>query len=696
MALAHSETYGQVGARMLAFLGQQQGQRDSLRAAGQLRAWAAAALDKAGDGAFAGAVTVEALEAGSRALDPGCSPETLLLFESEAASHQVRVLKPMAEVSREEVEFATTRLLEEMAAPPFTISVETPAGTRLEVVTQALATVQSIKEQVEAAAGIPAGQLELAHLGHRLLPEQTAASCGLHEGAQVAHGVGSAYFWQGGGTLPVPMALHATNRARLDAAFKNDGVANLDVPANAHILLQGGAATTRYDSDNEPLFRQESFFQWAFGVSEPDCYGAIDCATGRATLFVPRLPEEYAVWMGEIHAPGFFREKYGVDDCRYADELDGFFEAAEAAASAPAVLYTLHGMNTDSGNYAAPAEFAGLEKYRVDNGRLFPLIVELRVFKTEAELAVLRYVADVSCRAHMEVMRQCAAGLREYQCEALFQQYVYFNGGCRNCAYTCICAGGRNGATLHYGHAGAPNSSLIKDGDMCLFDMGAEYHCYTSDITCSFPANGTFTPDQAAVYSAVLAAVEAVEAAMRPGTMWADMHRLAWRVMMGHMLAMGVLQGDLEALIEAEVPELFMACGLGHFIGLDTHDVGGYPRGVVRLEQEGIAKLRTTRCLEAGMVLTVEPGLYFNAYQFEKGMANPAQAPFLNAARLAELKDFGGVRIEDMVVVTADGIENITTVPRSVAEVEAICRGEITAEPLPGAPQQLPRGGAGL
>eukprot|EP01048_Picozoa_sp_COSAG05_P001931 COSAG05_NODE_71_length_22071_cov_17.527149_12_plen_109_part_00 len=103
---------------------------------------------------------------------------------------------------------------------------------------------------------------------------------------------------------------------------------------------------------------------------------------------------------------------------------------------------------------------------------------------------------------------------------------------------------------------GAPNSRLIQDGDIGLYDMGAEYHCYCSDITSSFPANGVFTPDQRAVYQGVFDAVQAVEAAMKPGTSWADMHRLAWRVMMQALMAMGVLQGDLEALIEARVPEM--------------------------------------------------------------------------------------------------------------------------------------------
>lgn len=425
------------------------------------------------------------------------------------------------------------------------------------------------------------------------------------------------YFWQGSGTLAVPMALHVKNRNRLMAEFVNDGTSNQDVPKNSFVLLQGGEAETRYDSDNEPLFRQESFFQWSFGVAEPDCYGLLDVDNNKSVLFVPRLPAEYAVWMGEIFSTEHFKTKYAVDECLYCDELDDYIQQAEAGGTA-AMVYTLHGKNTDSGNYSKPATFDGIEKYRVDNGRLFPLIVELRVIKTEEELEVLRYVCDVTSKAHMEVMATCKPGLREYQSEATFKHHVYFNGGCRNCAYTCICATGRNPAVLHYGHAGAPNAALMRDGDMGLFDMGAEYHCYCSDITCSFPVNGVFSPDQRKIYTAVWEATKAVEAMMKPGCNWADMHRLAWRVQMQHLLDMGVLQGDLDALIEARVPELFMACGLGHFIGLDTHDVGGYPRGIQRVDEPGISKLRTTRVLEEGMVLTVEPGLYFNDYQIDK------------------------------------------------------------------------------
>jgi len=132
------------------------------------------------------------------------------------------------------------------------------------------------------------------------------------------------------------------------------------------------------------------------------------------------------------------------------------------------------------------------------------------VIKTEMELQVLRYVCDISAAAHVEIMKKIRSGMKEYQCESMFSNYCYYNGGCRFCSYTCICGSGNNGSVLHYGHAGAPNDKSIEDGDMCLFDMGAEYYCYTSDITCSFPVNGKFTEEQKIVYNAVLKANQSV------------------------------------------------------------------------------------------------------------------------------------------------------------------------------------------
>jgi hypothetical protein len=322
-------------------------------------------------------------------------------------------------------------------------------------------------------------------------------------------------YWQGEGTLRVPMTLHAKNRSRLLDEFDA-----ADVPPNSFIMLQGGmpacspaclpagrpsllfllpppsaccpssqhpnrAQSSRalsgtgeeqalYDTDRELLFRQESYFQWAFGVAEPGFFGAMDVTRRRSVLFMPRLPPEYAVWMGVIHSPQYFQRKYEVDEVLYTDQLDEFM-----ARTDPAVLYTLKGLNSDSGNTASEAAFDGMDKYRVDNGRLFPIIANLRVsqppaswscavtavcarpvvvfakpqpaccavwvccwprafdlmhyefsscalqvIKTEEEIEVLRYVAAASSAAHKAVMRKMRPGTKEYQAEATFKNEV--------------------------------------------------------------------------------------------------------------------------------------------------------------------------------------------------------------------------------------------------------------------------------
>lgn len=150
------------------------------------------------------------------------------------------------------------------------------------------------------------------------------------------------------------------------------------------------------------------------------------------------------------------------------------------------------------------ASFRGIETFVLNDEMAWPLLSECRVIKSPKEIALLRYINTVSSEAHMAVVQHARPGLKEYQLESLFQHWCYYNGGARYMSYTCICASGNNGSVLHYGHAGEPNKKTVRDGDMCLFDLGSEYHCYASDITTSFPANGKFTADQKLVYEAVL------------------------------------------------------------------------------------------------------------------------------------------------------------------------------------------------
>eukprot|EP00160_Parvularia_atlantis_P021455 Unigene9314_Nuclearia_a/m.28434 Unigene9314_Nuclearia_a/g.28434 ORF Unigene9314_Nuclearia_a/g.28434 Unigene9314_Nuclearia_a/m.28434 type:complete len:284 (-) Unigene9314_Nuclearia_a:59-910(-) len=262
--------------------------------------------------------------------------------------------------------------------------------------------------------------------------------------------------------------------------------------------------------------------------------------------------------------------------------------------------------------------------------------------------------------------------MREYELEAIFLGHTARFGGCRHASYTCICGAGAHGAVLHYGHAAAPNDGTVDNGALALLDMGAEYHTYASDITCTYPVNGKFTDKQRNIYNIVLKAQLAVFAAMKPGVAWADMHRLAERVVAEELIKLGLIKGNIDDVVRAHVATLFFPHGLGHLMGVDVHDVGGYPAGMERIKEPGLQYLRTARRLEAGMVLTVEPGVYFIDALLLKAYDDPQHKDFLNRDVIDQYRGMGGVRLEDDVIVTATGIENMTIVPRTVEEIEDV------------------------
>ncbi|XP_037817170.1 xaa-Pro dipeptidase-like [Lucilia sericata] len=471
-----------------------------------------------------------------------------------------------------------------------------------------------------------------------------------------------ATFQMGPETHAVPMALFRKNREKVCNALRESKA----VEKGSFVLLEGGKDVSFNDTDINYNFRQESYFQYLFGVKEPDCYGVLNVESGESVLFVPRLPEEYATWMGRLLSLEEFKAMYEVDRVLYADELNAFFEKA-----APKLILTLSGLNTDSGLRSKPASFEGIEKFVVNCDILHPIIAECRVLKSPEEIEVLRYVAKVSSDAHIKVMKFMRPGRSEYEGESLFLHHSYSVGGCRHASYTCICGSGVNSAVLHYGHAAAPNDKAVKDGDMCLFDMGANYCGYAADITCSFPANGKFNEDQKFIYNAVLAARNAVLKEAKDGVSWVDMHRLSCRVLLEHLKAGGMLQGDVDEMLAAGLAGTFQPHGLGHLIGLDVHDVGGYlPDQPARPTESWISKLRFARTLKDGMYVTVEPGCYFVDILMDKALADPKLNKFIVKEVFERFRNFGGVRIEDDVLITKNGNENFAIVPRTVEEIE--------------------------
>ncbi|XP_056645120.1 xaa-Pro dipeptidase [Diorhabda sublineata] len=460
-------------------------------------------------------------------------------------------------------------------------------------------------------------------------------------------------------TYEISNILYQTNRKRLLEKLRK-------VSEDSVVVLQGGCELPLYDSDINYIFIQESYFCWCFGVTEAGCYGIIDIVTGNAHLFFPRYPQEYAVWMGPLTPLETFKKKYNVEYVHYVDQIQTVLQKLNRKK-----LLTLTGRNSDSGLDAKEATFEGIDKFNVDNKTLFPIIANLRVIKTEHEIEVIKYVVGVSSAAHRHVMRIAKDGLFEYQCESEFLHYCYKNGGCRHAAYTCICGSGINGAVLHYGHAGCPNDYKLKNGTLCLFDMGADYFGYAADVTVTFPVNGKFTPQQKIVYEAVLKANEAVIKAGKPGVPWPELHILANKILLEELKKGGLLKGSVDEMLEADIAAVFQPHGLGHFLGLDTHDVGGYLDGYPsRPIRPGLKSLRTARVLEKNMVVTVEPGCYFIDCLLDEALADPKKSKFLVPEVLKTYRGFGGVRIEDDVLVTEDGIECLSKVPRTVQEIE--------------------------
>ncbi|CAH8552480.1 unnamed protein product [Schistosoma turkestanicum] len=469
------------------------------------------------------------------------------------------------------------------------------------------------------------------------------------------------------------MQLHVTNRQRLcnrirDRLSLHDTSKSLSHNlSGVFIVLQGGTDTFLGDSDAANVFRQESFFHWTFGVLEPDCYGLIEVVTGRSTLFIPKISEEAAIYDGELASLEQFSKKYAVDETHYTDEIATYLRLWNAT-----VLLTLCGVNSDSHRPTPEAKFPGIEKFQVNRNILHYEIVSCRLIKTDMELDVLRYTNRISSAAHRHLMRSIKPGMYQYQAESIFKHYCYFHGGMRHMSYTCIAATGCDCSVLHYGHAGAPNEHQIMDGEMCLFDMGGEYYCYSSDITCSFPVNGRFTDDQKLIYNAVLCASRAVLNEIKPGEDWVKLHQLAEQEILIHLKNGGLLLGNIDEMMESRLGAIFMPHGLGHLLGCDVHDVGGYLNDTpTRSTLPGLKNLRTARLLQANMVMTVEPGCYFIEKLLNQALSSEILSKFINRKEIERFRNFGGVRIEDNIIVTETGHELLTDVPRTVEEIEA-------------------------
>lgn len=448
------------------------------------------------------------------------------------------------------------------------------------------------------------------------------------------------------------------------------------------VIVAGGGEVNMYDSDTVWDFRQESNFQYLFGVKEPGCYGVLTIDPISSILFIPRFPQEYAQWFGPIKTTGWFKETYLVDRVHYVDEIESVL-----GPSGLGLVSLLHYdyVNQDSGvQLPIPNNFKGSEKFKFVSGpALAHIINELRLIKTDPEIQILQYTNDVTCRAHIDTMKSVYAesfgpvSFMEHFAESNFKFRSALQG-CARVGYNCIACSGINNAVLHYGHAAEPNNEAVPRGSLRLLDMGAEYHCYTADVTVTFPTSGSFSPDQKIVYEAVLAAVEKVESSVKPGIDYRDMHRLSHRIMLEELVRNTDLfrTDDVDELVRLNICAYFSPHGLGHSLGLMVHDVAMEPGKVKEKTDPTIKGLRLQRVLKEKMVLTVEPGLYFIEYLIDELANDPERSRVINFKAVERMRrNVGGVRIEDNIVITQDGCRVLTDVPRKVHDIEAVMQG---------------------
>ena len=401
------------------------------------------------------------------------------------------------------------------------------------------------------------------------------------------------------------------------------------------------------NADTHYGYRHDSNFYYLSGFVEPEAVLVLVAAEHESgephsILFCREKNLEREIWDGHRFGPDAAQEQFGFDAAYPIEQLDE--KLAELMGNQPALFYP---MGFDAAWDQRILRLRGMVQQKIRSGIRAPdeirdvrgLLNEMRLFKDEHELGIMRRAAAISTGAHKRAMRFTRPGQFEYQVEAELL-HEFCSHGARHPAYTSIVAGGANACVLHY----VGNNARLRDVDLLLIDAGCELDGYASDITRTFPVSGKFSAEQKDVYEIVLAAQTAAIAAAKPDHSWNAPHDSALRVLAQGFIDLKLCHGSVDAVLESGSYRQFYMHRTGHWLGMDVHDVGDYKTG------------DDWRTLQPGMVLTVEPGCYIRP-------ADNVPMALWNI----------GIRIEDDVVITAQGNEVLTdAAPKTVADIEEL------------------------
>jgi Xaa-Pro aminopeptidase len=436
------------------------------------------------------------------------------------------------------------------------------------------------------------------------------------------------------------------------------------------ILFLGNQASPMNYADNQYPFRQDSSFLYFFGLDSPGLAATIDADQGEECVFGDDPTVDDIVWTGPQPLLKERCDQIGVAATAAFDQLH---DTLSKAVKQGRKVHFLPQYRAD--NILLIQRLLGMTAAAIQqqaSEALIKAVVAQRSIKTQAEIEQIEAAIDISCEMHVAAMRLSRPGLYEREIAGAIEGSAISRGS--RLAFPTIFS--IHGQRLHNPYYG----NVMKEGDIAVHDSGAESALhYASDITRTIPIGGKFSARQRQVYSIVLQAQEDALAAVKPGVEFREVHRIACIVLAAGLRDLGLMKGDPQEAVQAGAHTLFFQCGLGHMLGLDVHDMEalgedyvGYTETIKRNPEFGWRSLRLGRAVEPGFVVTVEPGLYFIGELMDRWKAEQRHESFINYNELEKFRDFGGVRIEDDVLVTSDDCRVLgIPIPKSIEQVEA-------------------------
>jgi Xaa-Pro aminopeptidase len=462
-----------------------------------------------------------------------------------------------------------------------------------------------------------------------------------------------------------PASTYQARRAALLTRLREAGARGL-------VLLPGHVDSPMNYRDNAYDFRQDSSLLYFCGLQQPELALLVDVDDGSATLFGDDIGIDHLVWTGPLPSVAERAEQSGLTATATRAQLAAALAVARAAGRPVHFLKPYRGETR-----LALGAWLGLADGQLDEAasRVLTLaVIALRAVKSTAEIAEIENALHVTHDMHLLAMRLSRPGTVEQEVVGAMEGLALAHG--RRLAYPSIFTS--RGEILH----NHDHSVRLRGGELIVNDTGANSPIgYASDITRTIPVGGEFIGLQRDLYDLVLEAQRRAIAAVAPGVPYRDIHELACRTMVEGMIALGFMRGDAAEAVQAGAHAIFFQCGTGHMMGLDVHDMEGlgendvgYGEGYVRSTLFGHKSLRLARPLQPGFVVTIEPGVYINRWLTERWQAEGRHTRFIDYAMFDRHAAFGGIRIEDDILVTADGRRELGPhIARSRADVEAAC-----------------------